>query len=80
MTIAYRCDGPDCATLMDDEVTKISLTVEKKIEPQTFEPDEDGMLPTIEIQAFGLLNDRHFCSMACLSAWAFAKQLDATSS
>lgn len=63
---------------MDDATTKISLTVEKKVEPQTVEPDEDGMLPVIEFTAFGMMNDHHFCGMACLSTWAFAKQLETT--
>lgn len=79
MTIAYRCDGPGCPTIMDAEDTKISLTVEQKIEPQTIGPDEDGIFPAIEIQTFGLMNDHHFCTMSCLSAWGFAKQLEAVS-
>lgn len=80
MTIAYRCDGPDCSTLMDEDTTKIALTVEKKIEPQSMEPDEDGIFPVIEIASFGMMNDTHFCSMACLASWAMTKHLEEATS
>lgn len=76
MTVAYRCDGPDCEIVMDDERWKIGLTVENKIVPQSMEPDEDGILPVIEFHAIGMMNDSHFCSMACLASWAMSKHLD----
>lgn len=81
MTIAYRCDGPSCATVLDDEATRIDVQVanEKIEQTSTVAGVEDGEFFTGEIRqlvTIGWNADTHFCSMSCLSAWAFAKQLD----
>ncbi len=76
MTVAYRCDGPGCGNVLDQEQTRIDVSV-------TNEPIKEGPADPLDPEymhfatiKIGFEADQHFCSMACLSAWAFAKQLE----
>lgn len=66
VTKFFHCDGPDCDEQMREDDPKLSLTVP---EPDL---DDDPLELRVDLDLH-FDGDRHFCSDACLSAWAFGR-------
>lgn len=80
MTVKYHCDGPECSDTMTRKERRIAITLEEPApEPRWCDPaEDDGPLPEIEIEVMEFYSDGdfHFCSDACLTAWAMSRALD----
>lgn len=73
MTIQYRCDGPDCVSMLTEDDTRIELAVVN----EPLEPSEDGMgWETARLLHIGFTGTHHFHSAACLGAWAMDRSLN----
>ena len=70
MTAVYRCDGPDCESIMGKDDARLELLVQ---EPPHV--PEEGEYPVLEL-AFGFEGDHHFCGPTCLATWAMRRHLD----
>lgn len=68
MSAIFRCDGPDCGKTLEKDTARIEVAA---VTPLTDEQKDDGLIAIAIFEA-----ERHFCSMACLSAWAYTQALE----
>lgn len=76
MTVAYRCDGPDCVTVLDKDAPRIALVVENEPPPEPPDWATDGPPELDYLLTIGFEGDHHFCSASCLATWAYRRHLD----
>lgn len=67
MSRIYKCDG--CGTAEETPTIALEYVTETDVEA---DDDDDGD----ELDDDGFIEERHFCSFACVSQWAFAQTLD----
>lgn len=76
MTVAYRCDGPDCTNVLDKDAPRIALVVENEPAPEPPVWMDGDPLPLIDFaMTIGFDGDHHFCSASCLAQWAYHRHL-----
>jgi len=66
MTVAHLCDGPGCGGRIDVKGYGW-FGLDEAVRPDDDEPDE-----WFDSEDYGL----HFCSLACLAAWAMDTSVD----
>lgn len=81
MTIQYRCDGPDCAVMMDEDDGRIALDIVEPSPSVTVSVNDEEVegeyVTAVAYASFGFgSGTHHFHSPACLASWAMAKHLE----
>lgn len=71
--IKYACDGPDCDVVMGETELRFALHV---IMPMIECVDPMSDTPQPPVPEWEKYRDQHFHSVACLTEWAFARQLN----
>jgi hypothetical protein len=77
VSLAFRCDGPDCGKVLERDDHRIELADVPAVVPLTQDELDEGYLQAVVGGSFEAEN--HFCSHECLAAWSMSRALEVAS-